>query len=156
MASSDDLVSDPVAAWRAVLLAQSRSLRAIEADMKEAETIPLSWYDVLLELRAAGGQLRMQELGERVVLSRARVSRIVDELEVDELVRREPDPIDGRATFAVITPAGTAAFRSAAPHYLRSIERHFTSHLTADEQRSITTGLMRVVTAHSESAASRI
>lgn len=139
---------DDVAPWRAMLLAHSRSLRAIEADMAEADVIVLNWYDVLLELRGADGRLRMQELGERVVLSRARVSRLVDELEGEGLVKREPDPADGRATFAVITAAGTAAFRSAAPHYLASIERNFTTHLTASEKRYITSGLSRVVEAH--------
>ena len=147
MADAD--ASDPVAPWRAVLLAHSRALRAIEADMDDADAIPLNWYDVLLELRGADGRLRMQELGERVVLSRARVSRLVGELEVEGFVRREPDPSDGRATFAVITPAGTSALRTAAPHYLAGIERHFTSHLTSGERRSITEGLMRVVDAHS-------
>lgn len=149
MAISNDAESDPVAPWRAVLLAHSRALRAIEGDMSAAETIPLNWYDVLLELHGADGRLRMQELGEQVVLSRARVSRLVDQLEVVGLVRREPDPNDGRATFAVITPAGTAAFRAAAPHYLAGIEQHFTSYLSASEKRSITKGLMRVVDAHS-------
>ena len=41
------------AAWRAVLTAQNAALRAIEADLATAGVIPLSWYDVLLELHAA-------------------------------------------------------------------------------------------------------
>ena len=56
---------DPIAAWRGEweLLAQSRTVRAIEAEMESAGVIPLSWYDVLLELQAApDGQLRMQDL----------------------------------------------------------------------------------------------
>ena len=117
--------------------------------MGEADAIPLNWYDVLLELHGADGRLRMQELGERVVLSRARVSRLVDELVAEGMVRREPDPKDGRATFAVMTTTGASALRAAAPHYLAGIERHFTSHLTPSEQRSITKGLTRVVDAHS-------
>jgi hypothetical protein len=56
--------------------------------MANQRRLPLSWYDVLLELNSAPGRrLRMQELGNRVVLSRSRVrlraihgalSRIVD------------------------------------------------------------------------------
>ena len=72
---------DPVAAWRALLLAQHRVLRAIERDLERARMIPLTWYDVLLELRAVeGGCLRMNELSERVVLSRSRVSRLVADM----------------------------------------------------------------------------
>jgi DNA-binding MarR family transcriptional regulator len=142
------VVPDPIAPWRAMLLAHSRAVRAIEADLRRAGSIPLTWYDVLLELDGADGRLRMQDLGERVVLSRTRVSRLVDGLVADGLVRREPDPADGRATFAVITDAGLGALRSTAPIYLRGIEQHFTRHLRPTERRCIAEGLTRVVDAH--------
>ncbi len=129
-------------------MAHSRALTAIEADLRAAGTIPLTWYDVLLELNAVDDGLRMQELGERVVLSRTRVSRLVDELETEGLVRRVPDPEDGRATYAVITTEGLKALKDTAPLYLAKIEQHFTSHLTATEQRAIATGLAKVVAAH--------
>lgn len=140
---------DPVAAWRAVLLAEDRVVRAIERDLAGAGLIPLTWYDVLLELAAASdGCLRMQQLGARVVLSRTRVSRLVTELEGERLVERRPDPNDGRATLATITPAGKQALRRAAPVYLAGIEDHFTRHLTVAEQQAIVGGLQRVIDAH--------
>lgn len=142
----------PLAAWRAVLLAQSRAVRAIEADLAAAEVIPLGWYDVLLELAAEPDGLRMQELGLRAVLSRTRVSRLVAELEKEGLVSRAPDPLDGRATLAGITSAGRKAFRAAAPVYLAGIEEHFTRHLTGAQQRAIATGLQKVVDAHDAQA----
>jgi DNA-binding MarR family transcriptional regulator len=140
---------DRVAAWRAVLLAQSRAVRAIEADLDEAGVVPLAWYDVLLELEATpGGQLRMQELALRAVLSRTRISRVVAELEAAGLVQRVPDPADGRASLATITDAGRAEFRRAVPVYLQGIDEHFNRHLTDAQQRAIATGLQRVVDAH--------
>jgi len=148
-----DDVDDRVAAWRGVLMAQHRVVRAIEADLAAAGMIPLSVYDVLLELNSAPGRrLRMQDLGERVVLSRSRVSRLVDDLEADGLVERLPDPDDGRATLACLTPRGRHAFRRAAPVYLRGIERHFTALLTDAERRTIASGLQRVVDHHDQAA----
>jgi DNA-binding MarR family transcriptional regulator len=144
---------DPVAPWRAMLLAQSSALRAIEADLRRSGAIALTWYDVLLELRGAGGRLRMQDLGDRVVLSRTRVSRLVDELETEGLARREPDPADRRGTFAVITDAGRAALKAAAPVYLAGIDAHFARHLSPSEQRCITRGLTRVAEAGRGAAA---
>jgi len=138
-----------VAAWRALLLAQSTALKAIEADLAAAGLVPLTWYDVLLELNAAPGRrLRMQRLADRVVLSRTRVSRLVDELGGAGLVERLPDPDDGRACFARITPAGRAALRRAAPAYLRGIAEHFTRHLDEREKQTLVTALTRVVAAH--------
>lgn len=131
-----------------MLLAHSRALRAIDSELEAAGTIPLTWYDVLLELNGAGGRLRMQELGDRVVLSRTRVSRLVDELERRDLVAREPDDTDGRVTYAAITAAGKKVLRATAPVYRKGIEQNFTRHLTDDEQRVIAAALTRVVEAH--------
>lgn len=140
--------TDPTA-WRTLLLAQSAALRAIETDLATAGSIPLNWYDVLLELRSAPDlRLRMQELAQRVVLSRTRVSRVVDELGAAGYVRRERDPADGRAWFAVLTDEGRAARRATAPIYLDAIERHFTSHLTSKEKQAIAAALGKVVAAH--------
>src|ERR671931_935674 len=145
MATSGD---HDVAAWRALLLAQNAVLKAIEADLAAAGQIPLTWYDVLLELNAAPGRrLRMQELASRVVLSRTRVSRLVDELVAAGLVERLPDPADGRASFASITRRGRAALRRAAPVYLAGIERYFTRHLTQREKQTLTAALGRVIAA---------
>ena len=124
----------------------------IEADLARVRTIPLTWYDVLLELNAAPQRrLRMRALADRVVLSRTRVSRLVDELVGEGLVERQPDPSDGRSAFAVITPRGRDALRRTAPHYLASIERHFTSLLTDAERRMIADALKRVAN-HEHSA----
>lgn len=140
---------DQVAAWRAVLLAQDRVVRAIDRDLADAGLVPLSWYDVLLELHDANeGCLRMQDLGERVVLSRSRVSRLVDDLERDGLVERRPDPADGRATLAHLTPAGRRMFRKAAKVYLRGIDVHFNELLNDRERSAIACGLQRVVDHH--------
>lgn len=147
----DDAAEDRVAAWRSVLLARHRVVAAIEGDLADAGLVPLSWYDVLLELNAAPDTcLRMRDLGSRVVLSRSRVSRLVDDLESAGLVTRRPDPHDGRATLACLTPDGRMEFRRAAKVYLRGIEAHFTSHLSSEERAAITTGLSQVIVHHDD------
>lgn len=143
----DDI--DPFGAWRAVLLAQNRALRAIERDLEAAGAIPLGWYDVLLELNAAPDrQLRMQDLAARAVLSRTRISRIVGELEAEGYVERVADPSDGRATLARITADGRGVLRRTAPLYLAGVEQHFNRHLTIPARRAIETSLQRVIDAH--------
>jgi DNA-binding MarR family transcriptional regulator len=140
-----DAGDERVRAWAAVLRVHAAVVPRLERDLA-AVGMPLSWYDVLLELNAATDRrLRMTELGARVVLSRERVSRVVDELERAGLVRRERNPQDGRSLLAVITDEGRARFRAAAPAYLAGIERHFGSHVTDDDARAIATALFRVV-----------
>jgi len=130
---------DPqVAAWRGLLVAHSRLVPAVEADLRAAGQVSLSWYDVLLELNAAPGRrLRMSELGQRAVLSRTRVSRVVDELAAAGLAERQPDEADGRSSFAVLTPAGRNALRRAWPVYREAIRRRLGAHLTAQQCRQL-------------------
>ena len=136
--------------WRRFLIAHTRVVRAIESDLRDAGEVSLGWYDVLLELNTAEeGHLRMQELADRVVLSRSRVSRIVDELARFGYVRRDPDPHDGRASLARLTTSGRDALRAAAPVYLEGIKRHFLRHLTEPETEAIVAGFGRVIDAHS-------
>ena len=140
------MTDDPgLAAWRAMLQAHSAALRAIDAELARAATIPLTWYDVLLELRGADdGRLQMQELGRRVVLSRTRVSRLVDEMTGPGLVGKVRDEDDRRVVWATITADGVAALRKTAPLYLRGIETHFSAHLTATEKEVVATALTKV------------
>jgi DNA-binding MarR family transcriptional regulator len=137
---AEDRDEPAVAAWRALLMAHSRLVPAMEKDLRAAGQVSLPWYDVLLELNAAPGRrLRMTELGQRAVLSRTRVSRVVDELAAAGLAERQPDAADGRASFAVLTPAGRNALRHAWPVYREAIRRHLGAHLTPQQCRQIAT-----------------
>jgi len=133
------MADDPVvAAWRGLLIAHSRLVPAIEGDLRAAGQVPLSWYDVLLELNAAPGRrLRMSELGQRAVLSRTRVSRVVDELIAAGLTERQPDETDGRSSFAALTAAGQEALRKAWPVYREAIRQHLGAHLTPEQCREL-------------------
>ena len=78
--------------------------------------MPLGWYDVLLQLaEAPDHRLRMAELAERVLLSRSGLTRLVDRLAAEGLVTREPFPGDARGLYTVLTDAGLARLRAAAP-----------------------------------------
>lgn len=141
---------DRVAAWAALLRVHATVVPKLEREVA-AKHMPLSWYDVLLVLNASPGRrLRMSELGGRAVLSRERVSRVVDELEREGLVRRDRNPDDKRSFYAVITTEGRARLRAAAPTYLAGIERHYARHLSDRELKVITTALSRVVEAEEE------
>jgi DNA-binding MarR family transcriptional regulator len=138
---------DRVAAWAALLRTHAAVVPKLERRLSEAG-LPLSWYDVLLELNSVPGRrLRMTELGARAVLSRERVSRVVVELERAGLVVREPNPDDGRSSYAALTAAGRARLRAAAPLYLAAIEEHFGQHLSDTEVRTLARALRKVVSA---------
>jgi DNA-binding MarR family transcriptional regulator len=139
-------VTDATAAWSALLRVHAALLPVLDAELQAAHALPITWYDVLLELNAAPGRrMTMGELGAAAVVSRSRVSRVVDDLVAAGLVAREPNPGDGRSAYAVITDAGRKRLRAAAPTYLAGIERHFTSRMSAAEARTVARALHRVL-----------
>lgn len=134
-----------LAAWRAFLNTHAAVIDLIERELAEADLLPLSSYDVLIELAEAPGQrLRMHELAEAVVLSRSGLTRLVDRLEREGLLARERADTDRRGAYAVLTPAGSQAIRRTWPTYARGIIRHFTAHLSDDETRTLTETLERI------------
>lgn len=140
-----------IATWSVFLRSHAAVVRTIEREVEDATGLPLSWYDVLLELDAAAdGALRMQELAARVVLSRSRVSRLVDDIARAGMVGKQPDPADGRAALATITDLGRTRLRDTAPEYAERIQRHFSSHLTRDQLQAIQDGLQDLLAAHED------
>jgi DNA-binding MarR family transcriptional regulator len=131
-------------AWGGLLRAHARLVPLLDARLR-ASGVSLAFYDVLLELQAtSGGRLTMSELGTRVVLSRSRVSRVVDDMAAAGLVRRETNPEDARSAYAVITWSGRNTFRSAAPIYLGLIEQHVARDLSTHDLRLLARLLDRI------------
>jgi len=131
--------------WGALLQVHAALVPSMDRQLRRQVGLPLGWYDVLLELQAAARRrLTMSQLGARVVLSRTRTSRVVDELVAADLVAREPNPDDARSAFAVLTARGLAEFRRAAPVYLSAIEGEFAEPLKTEELRQLRALLLRI------------
>jgi DNA-binding MarR family transcriptional regulator len=142
-----------LAAWRLLLEAHAQVTELLERELVAERGLPLSRYDVLLNLaEAPGGRLRMQELSASVLLSKSGLSRLVDRMVEAGLVRRERCEDDRRGWFAVLTDQGRSALRRAAPVHLRGIQEHFARHLDADEVEVLAAALSRVVAAARTSA----
>ncbi|WP_233434256.1 MarR family winged helix-turn-helix transcriptional regulator [Nocardia yamanashiensis] len=80
--------------------------------------------------RSPGRKLRMTDLANQTNLSTSGVTRLVDRLERNGFVRREPDPADRRSSYAVLTAAGATRVARVLPAYLDGVDKWFTSLLT--------------------------
>jgi DNA-binding MarR family transcriptional regulator len=137
----DELWND---AWRGVLFASAKVLRAAEADLLERAGFPLSWLDVLAQLYdAPDHRRRMQELGERSLFTRSGLTRLIDRIAAAGLVRREAVPGDRRGVMVVLTPEGRLRHDQAFVEHMQLIRREFGSRLTTAEQRSVAQALRR-------------
>jgi MarR family transcriptional regulator, 2-MHQ and catechol-resistance regulon repressor len=102
-------------------------------------------FEVLLRLaRSPGQRLRMTDLASQTSLSTSGVTRVVDRLERDGLVRRTACPTDRRSFHAVITNGGLARLGEVLPGHLELIDRWFTGLLTAPALEAFLDALRKV------------
>ncbi|MFI6868215.1 MarR family winged helix-turn-helix transcriptional regulator [Nocardia sp. NPDC050406] len=91
--------------------------------------------------RSPGRKLRMTDLATQTGLSTSGVTRLVDRLERNGFVRREPAPGDRRSFYAVLTAAGATRVARVLPAYLDGVERWFTGLLTPEQLDAMVEGL---------------
>lgn len=132
-------------AWSHLLGAHALAMREIERQLGEAGLPSMAWYDVLWELERAGGRLRIGELANRLVVERYNMTRLIDRLEKEGLLRREPDSEDRRASLVVLTDAGAAMRQRMWPHYRAAVEAAFAAALDEGEAAALTETLKKVI-----------
>ena len=120
-----------MATWLAFLEVSHLLERRIEQQLKQDAGLSHAQYEILSRLEAAdGGQLRMSELADVIIVSRSGLTYQITQLEKAGLVRREKCPSDDRGVLAVLTPAGRAVLARAAPGHLRVVRRYLIDALT--------------------------
>ena len=129
---------DELAAWRGMLRAHAALTRALDAELAREHDLPLSSYEVLLFLAdSESGRMRMSELADSVLLSRSGLTRLVDRLERQGLLRRERCESDARGLFAEITPEGRELFDAARVTHLDGVRKLFLSRYSRDELKTL-------------------
>jgi DNA-binding MarR family transcriptional regulator len=115
--------------WAHFVRAEQFLLEKVEADLKAADMPPLVWYDVLLELaRDPDGRLRHKDLHARMLLTKYNLSRLVDRMEAEGLVRRETVDDDARGAYVAITETGRKTQKKMWPVYEEAIFAYFAGH----------------------------
>jgi DNA-binding MarR family transcriptional regulator len=97
-----------MATWLHFVRTHARLWDLAETQMRKDHGLTMARYDVLATLVNAGGRLGLSDLASSIMLSQSGLSKLVDRMERSGLVRRDPDPRDGRSAFATITPRGRA------------------------------------------------
>jgi DNA-binding MarR family transcriptional regulator len=117
-------------AWRGFLRTHSTLLRELDEELTREHGLPLSSYDVLVQLdEAEEGRLRMSALADAVLLSRSGLSRLVTRLEGQELLERVECTDDARGSFAMITDKGRERLEEASHTHRAGVRSRFLDHL---------------------------
>ncbi|GAA3495395.1 MULTISPECIES: MarR family winged helix-turn-helix transcriptional regulator [Streptomyces] len=127
------LTAEEEQAWRAfrrmVIAVQTRTVQDLAAHgLSEPD------YEVLSTLsERPEGTSTLHEQAAKMGWSRSRLSRHATRMEARDLIRRAPDPADGRGCLLVLTETGWDTLRQAAPTHLDSVRRHFVDRLEPEE-----------------------
>ena len=128
------LTTQETDAWLAVATIAMQLPRVLDAQLQRDSGIGFFEYSVLSWLSMAEHRIiRMSDLAELSRGSLSRLSNVVKRLEQRQLVRREPDPTNGRYTNAVLTDAGWECVVRAAPGHVNAVRQFIFNPLSAEQ-----------------------
>jgi DNA-binding MarR family transcriptional regulator len=146
----DQLVADALpggrglGAWRALLQAHATLMRQLATELVQETGLTLGDFDVLAQLAAAGGELRMTELATRAFSSRSGMTRRIDRLVEEGLVWRANADTDARGVVVALTEAGVARLTETVPVHLRGVSKLFVEQLDDEELAVLERALNKV------------
>lgn len=135
-------------AWRKVVAGTTLLLEDLDRDLRTAHDLTLADYEILVHLsEAPDHRLRMNELADRALVSRPRLTHRVNRMQARGLVEREACADDRRGTFAVLTPAGRELLIDAAPTHVAGVRRLVVDRMTTRQLEQLGEYLGRIALA---------
>jgi DNA-binding MarR family transcriptional regulator len=133
---TEPLMPEETAAWEGLLYTHAAVMRTLDSEFEERHRLSLRTYDVLATIEESSDErLRMSELAANILLSPSRLTRVVQRLERDGLVARDPDEHDARVIWASLTAEGMRQFGEAQVTHHEVIRAQFLGRLSSSELR---------------------
>jgi DNA-binding MarR family transcriptional regulator len=111
---------------------------SMDQQLQRHSNLGMVEYQVLAMLsQSLEPRMRMSSLAEVTNASLSRLSHLVKRLEDRGLVRREPDPADGRFTNAILTDLGFQTLAEAAPGHVAQVRSLVIDVLSPEQLRRL-------------------
>ena len=136
--SGDRLSEAELAAWAGFLRTHTTLIRRLDDELTRSHGLPLSSYDVLVQVESAPDRrLRMSELADAVLLSRSGLTRLVARLVDQGLLERVDCEKDARGAYAALTEAGRRRLEEARETHLAGVRRAFLDRLSEGDMAAL-------------------
>jgi len=129
-------LADPSAAQRATM---AKTWTGVKTDSRM-----LAMIDVSGSMKEKEGGRTRIDLANELQLSPSGITRLLDRLEDQGLVGKGECKSDARVSYAILTDAGLAKLRAAAPGHIEDIERRLGSVLSEEEMKTLSELLGRL------------
>src|SRR5690348_12726823 len=140
------LTAAEVDSWLSVVRLMAWLPWSIDQQLRRDSNLAMVEYQVLAMLSQSPERtLRMSSLAEVTNASLSRLSHLVKRLEERGLVRREPDPADGRFTNAILTDKGFRTIAEAAPGHVSHVRSLVIDVLSPEQLRRLGRDADRIV-----------
>jgi DNA-binding MarR family transcriptional regulator len=124
--------------WLAVVRLISWLPWSIDQQLRRDSNLGMVEYQVLAVLSETPERtMRMSSLAVLTNASLSRLSHLFNRLEARGLVRREPDPADGRFTSAILTEKGFQTLAEAAPGHVAHVRSLVIDVLSSEQLRRL-------------------
>jgi DNA-binding MarR family transcriptional regulator len=132
------LTAAELESWLSLVRLMTWLAWSIDKQLQRDSNLGIVEYQVLAMLSNVPEQtMRMSSLAEVTNASLSRLSHLVKRLEERGLVRREPDPADGRFTHAILTETGLATLADAAPGHVAHVRSLVIDVLSPEQLRRV-------------------
>jgi DNA-binding MarR family transcriptional regulator len=130
------LTAAEVDSWLSVVRLMTWLPWSIDQQLRRDANLGMAEYQVMARLSQSPGRtLRMSALADLANASLSRLSHLITRLERRGLVRREPDPADGRFTNAILTDEGFRTLAAAAPGHVAHVRSLVIDVLSPEQLR---------------------
>jgi DNA-binding MarR family transcriptional regulator len=124
--------------WLSVVRLMTWLPWSIDQQLRRDSSLGMVEYQVLAMLSESPRRtMRMSSLAEVTNASLSRLSHLVKRLEARGLLRREPDPADGRFTNAILTEKGFHELAEAAPGHVAHVRSLVIDILSPEQLRRL-------------------
>ncbi|WIY02059.1 MarR family winged helix-turn-helix transcriptional regulator [Amycolatopsis mongoliensis] len=139
------LSGDETAVWYAYMKVHLRLEYELNRQLREDSGLSLADYHVLVALTSEpGGRMRITGLAIRIGWERSRLSHHLKRMRERGLVETGANSEDRRVVDVVLSEAGWAALRRAAPDHVEFVRRAFLDALEPGEMPRLAASLERV------------
>ena len=132
------LTATELDSWLSVVRLMTWLPWSIDQQLRRDANLGMVEYQVMARLSQCPERtLRMSSLADLSNSSLSRLSHLVKRLEERGLVRREPDPADGRFTNAILTGKGFKTLAEAAPGHVAHVRSLVIDVLSPEQLRRL-------------------
>ena len=121
---------------------------SIDTHLRENFDLSLAEIQLMIQIRSAGGSVRMMDIAQALSISKAGITKMVGRLEEQGHVRRKASAEDGRVRNVLLTSKGATRLKETRPQLSRWLNQHFTDVFNDQELKTLNKAMLKLIEAN--------